>query len=541
MSEFTFDTPAQQVDFPDDATKQAKLRAAWNQNLTGFSDQAITGNPWTSTNASNQTYYVNPARNSIANTPATPIEWNAFPGRLAFYFPSMSEEDMFALADTGRQTDGATFPSIPPSGCSSQGTKIAYGPYGPRGWQDEYCEWSVTYDERRRITRIDLTCENPEYWNSLWRVDPSRVLDIYRQTLGKPQVQLSDLYVSDATGKPVIDPSTGTPLYNPLNKWNSGPLSTPVAGGAMHLTSTPNTLQTEIGLAAGATVQRTVGNSNQQKLICCGLYGQPGRNSDPHIGQSTNQLVAPGKQVTLTNPPGLYIQSPDFNAFATPDKTPASEFWSILRGRDTIVGLPGNFILHAKFEVPAGKGYTVSDIQIDQRPIRWAGEFMKTVQMHILASGAPKEPLAPVACVGSPSAALPQPLQLFHENVFQAYQHTPVLNPVDQPMNLLSNSVLIAPQVKRGSTHVMVLTADAVATSPLPGVRFDGAGIEATVRGHGTATYAVPGNSYPGPVTTLLMLVTVTANAPLGLQGLVLSNAGASPGPAFPAAINVVE
>jgi hypothetical protein len=321
MSEFLFRTPAQQVDFPEDAKKQAALVAQWNASLTGFSNQGITGNPWTSTNASDQTYYVNPAQTAIpADAPATAIEWNAFPGRLDFYFPNMSDEDKLSLADTGKRLNGSTFPEIPSNVCGGESQPIAYGPYGPRGWQDEYCEWCITYDASNKITRIDLTCENPEYWNSLWMIDPNRVLDIYRQTLDKPQIQLADLFLCDNTGKPVIDPSTGNPLYNPLNKWNSGTRSSSTSGGAMHLTSTPNTLQTEIGLAAAATVQRTIGNTDPQALICCAQYGQPGRNSDPHIGQSTNQVVAMGNQITLTNPPGLYIQQPDFNAFTTPDR-----------------------------------------------------------------------------------------------------------------------------------------------------------------------------------------------------------------------------
>lgn len=541
MSEFKFFTPAQQIDFPDDATKQAALEAQWNENLSGFSDQGINGNPWTATNASNQQHYANPARTPIPNSPATPIEWNAFPGRISFYFPAMSNDDKLSLADTGKQTDGTTFPVIPPSGCGDEGEKIAYGPYGPRGWQDEYCEWAVQRDpQTNAIIRIDLTCENPEYWSSLWMIDPNRVVEIYRETLGKPQIQLTDLYVFDASGKPVTDPSTGNPLYNPLNKWNAGPVSGADAGGAMHLTSTPNTLQTEIGLAAAATVQRTVGNSDPQELICCAEYGQPGRNSDPHIGQSANQLVSLGKQITLSNPPGLYIQEPDFGAFKTPDGTSAATFWSVLRGKTSIDGLPGNFILHAKFEVPADKGYTVSDITINGDPIAWGAQLMQTVQMHILASAQSMSAPAPVACVGTPEAMLAQPLQLFHAAVFAGYQGQTVMNPVDLPMNLSSNSTLIAPKVLQGGLYTMVLTAGAVDGSALPAVSFDGAGISAVVTASGTATYAVPGNSYPGVVSTLTLEVKVAPDAALGLHGVAVTNAGASTSPVFPAAIHVV-
>ena len=92
----------------------------------------------------------------------------------------------------------------------------------------------------------------------------------------------------------MIDPSTGRPAYNPLNKWNSGPKAvrgTNASGGAMHLTSTPNTLQTEMALAGGATILRPCGNGVPQTVICCAQYGQAYRNSDPHIGQQVNQVA----------------------------------------------------------------------------------------------------------------------------------------------------------------------------------------------------------------------------------------------------------
>jgi hypothetical protein len=40
-------------------------------------------------------------------------------------------------------------------------------------------------------------------------------------------------------------------------------------------------LLTEMGLAGGATVLRTIGNSTATALLCCSQNGQPRRNSDP--------------------------------------------------------------------------------------------------------------------------------------------------------------------------------------------------------------------------------------------------------------------
>lgn len=560
-----FITPAGQIDFPNDPAKQQQLNQQWTVNLTGFTAQGITGDPWNSTNSANNTWYFNPLTADTKGYAYVPIQWNAFPGRLTYYYGGgggtnsqnlkLSSDDLLSLGDTGKTTQGTPFGELPEITNPCSGAVTKYGPYGPRGWQDEYCEWSVERDTTNNIVRIDFTCENPEYWNTLWMTDPQKVLELYRSTLGKPQIQLEDLYlVNPLNGQPIIDPSTGRPGYDPLNKWNSGPISTAKQGGAMHLTSTPNTLQTEIGLASAATVPRQVGNSNPQTLICCAQYGQPARNSDPHIGQSVNQLVAPPDpsqsafKVTLANPPGLYIQTPDFSGFKTPDGTPASAFWTIVRGVSSMqdangVALPGNYILHATFQVPASKGYTVSDITINGKKIQWAGQVAQMFFMQITGMGVPQTTTAPVqGCVGTPTTVLAQPLQLFHANVFAALISTHPSNLMGMTMNLASNSTLIAPMVKPGQTNIpMVLTAATVSGTTLPTVDF-GPGITAQVVGKSQVKYAVPGNSYPDTVTVLTLQVNVAANAQPGLRGLTLTNSGQSPSNTpFPAALNVVS
>lgn len=559
-----FLTPANQIDFPQNPTLQAQLDALWTLNLTGFTQQGITGNPWNSTNSANNTWYFNPVTSDTSQAVYQPIQWNAFPGRLAFYYGGgggtnsqglvLSSQDLLSLGDTGQTTKGTPFSGLPQITNPCTGAVTNYGPFGPRGWQDEYCEWSVERDTNGNIVRIDFTCENPEYWNTLWAVSPEQVLALYQQTLGKPQIQLRDLYLLDPNGAPVVDPSTGRPAYNPLNRWNSGPVSTASQGGAMHLTSTPNTLQTEMGLASSATVPRTCGNGNAQTLICCAQYGQPARNSDPHIGQSVNQLVAPPNpaqspmKATLANPPGLYIQTPDFASYnyQSPDGTDPSTFWTIVRGTPTLKDdmgrtLPGNYILHATFQVPASKGYTVSDVTINGQKIQWAGQVAQTFFMQITGMGLKQPAPAPVQpCVGTPTPELAQPLQLFHASVFNAMAGTKVPNVMGVSMNLASNSTLIAPTVARGQSGVpMVITAASVSGGAPPTVSF-GDGITVQVKSVGSVTYAVPGNSYPGPVAALLLSVSVSATAAPGPRSVWVTNAGQAQSPVgFPAALNV--
>ena len=273
-SNFQFRTPASIQDFENDPFKQDAMNNLWSQNLDGFTQQGMQSNQWNTTNTPETTNYYNPINNNPKSITAH-VTWKAFPGRLSFNYPTATQAQLNQMADTGVMPD-----DISNDPCNtSAGSKVPYFPYGPRGWQDEYCEWAVTRNSEGKITRVDFTCENPEYWNSLWLIDPNKVLELYQSILSKPQITLDDLSLPG-----IKNPITQQPVYNPLNKWNSGPVSNESLGGAIHLTSTPNTLQTEIGLATAATVQRnnppgTTGNttwpsSEYNPLLCDAQYGQ---------------------------------------------------------------------------------------------------------------------------------------------------------------------------------------------------------------------------------------------------------------------------
>ena len=594
-----FSTPARQVDFPNDPSSQEAIDALWSTNVNGFTQQAIAGNPWNSTYASDQTSYYNPLDTDIPDgTGSALVSWGAFPNRLLQYlgagaYPTnpynQSPDQLLADADTGQDlqpipTNPCANPLWTTPPCSNDSCH-PYGPYGPRGWLDEYCEWSVTRNAAGKITRIDFACENPEYWYTLWRVSPSTAASIYESTLnyGVPPtsqitVTVEDLQLVDpSTGEPVVDPSTGQPAYNPLNKWNSGPVSTRTGsasdnGGAMHLTSTPNTLQTELGLAGGASVLRTQGNVSPAQLICCSQYGQNYRNSDPHIGQSVNQVVAGGTYpqgqnppggniVSLADPPGLYIQMPTFTSYALPadPNLPAgaqpSDCWQVIRGTTTLTDpltrqdFPGNFILHAAFQLPAawidaGVSFTVSDITISGSPIEWGGQIAQTFQIGLFARPIPATPPAVFPCVGSPAESTPQPLQVMYQNLWDAYYGTTIANTVGVSMNLASNTVIVPPMVEQGSTsQPLALLCAGVDEGQAPVLSFPSStpgDITATATAPSNVNYAVPGNSYPSENQLVTVVLDVAADADLGLRSLQLANQGATAGPPGPAFINVV-
>src|SRR4029078_11311446 len=129
----------------------------------------ITGDPWNVQNDNNRYFYFNPVATTIpSGATVVPIQWIAFPNRVLWYFAKggagspgnpfqLSSAAILELADTGRVASNPAFakgfPPVPSGigACCPQlnwNTPKAqwrtFGPPGPRGWQDEYCEWSVT-------------------------------------------------------------------------------------------------------------------------------------------------------------------------------------------------------------------------------------------------------------------------------------------------------------------------------------------------------------------------------------------------------------
>lgn len=553
------------------------------------------------------------------------VTWPAFPNRISFYYEDnpypffdstttgsgLSVTQQQQMADTGT-VDSKTMgnilqdcacnpypadPTRPPApvppltsgddttkySCGgSDVTAIPYAPYGPRGWLDEYCEMTKLLDDNGNIVKLHFTCENPEYWHTLWGVDQDRVVEIYRQTLQNDNVQLKDLILYGNDGEPVIDPWTGRVAYDPLNKWNlgmdlragnqtgdRGTLMTADAGGAMHLTSTPNTLQTELQLASGATVQRDLadGNVNGSELICCGQYGQVYRNSDPHIGQ----VVGLQFRVSLANPIGLYIQMPDFTAWTLPTdkKIPQDarpeELWHIVRGAKNLPDFPPsmNFLLHVRVEIPkrwkdagADPSLTVSDILINGSPIQYASQIMQTFNVALFPLGvkadsaASKLPCVAPADPADPAGAFPQ--QIMYANVWDAYYGTTYTIPWRRngdgsqvTMDLASNSVIIAPKAIAGAngkdnvihlalagTHftekdvelpsVAFILPESV-TKDTPAGEVD-PNISVKVTGLETVVYAVPGNSEPGEQSLLRLEVSIKPAAVSGSRDIRIVN-----------------
>ncbi len=502
--------------------EQTKLETQWSGNVNRWTEAAILGDPWGSLNDRDRDYYYNPLQTEIVSGAVSKaIDWPAFPNRILTQFPTATFLEQMGFAE-GVHEDG-TF-GAPPD-VSGQ----PYNPRGPRGWQDEYCEWISTRDQNGNITSIDFTCENPEYWFSLWRADQNRVLDLYRQ-LVSPNVQLADLYLVDTNNQPVIDRSTGLPAYNPTNKWNTEPSANGVTG-AVHLISPPNTLGAEIYLAAAATLLRQQGGqpvSDPDALIRCSQYGRAGRNSDPTIGAEVNNIIAGGGLIaSLQDPVGLYLQTPDFVGYSLPSdpnlpsNAEVSECWQILRGHARGPNDVVDFILHARFSIPdrwkqAGVSFTVSDIQINGSPIKYGAQLTQTFQVALrglaLPTTKPSEPRQP--CRANNPQRIPAPQVVQDMNLFLA--------------GTTSTAVTL---IEQGSS-VPDIALFAANTSAQTQIAFTGA--------PGVTVAVTDFQNFPGQGQLFTLTIDASSTAPIGDRSLLLTNADGTAGPAAPGQLSIV-
>lgn len=560
MTNFTsFSTPAlqgakdyNQLGLP--AADLAVFEADWSDYVTGWTEMGMIGDPWSNLNDAPRDNYYNPIASGMGALTAAVVEWTPFPNRLIQFLTqpgitnggqlsrALTADEVQALADTGQiamngttfvlnaPTSGQVLLKIPKDRCPSinwTGPYVDFSPSGPRGWQDEYCEWSILRNAAGGMQSVAFTCENPAYYLTMWRQNPDAVLGLYQAYID-PAVQMDDLIlryeVDQPTGKkgdPVIDPTTGNPAYDPTNKWNSGPIrQTGSFGGAMHLTSPPNTLSAEIYLAAAATIQRPSSvNSSPQSLICCAEYGQNYRNSDPNIGYAAN-VASRTSQLTLTDPVGLYLQQPQsFAGWQGPQGEDISSYWCIQRGTAGTGSGGSDQILHVVFEIPASAGFAIEDCTIYGMPISHVGVILDQMKVALAVTPNGVAPdMTALPCVEARTTGLqPWPVQFLPETLFYGE------SPSDLPALLIP-----------GTTHRFVLIvqgADANTTPQTSRIEFSNSGVTAVVDTFLKNASAVPGQTNGGGTQGFVMTVTVDQNAAPGPVKLRVLNPGEAQNP----------
>lgn len=336
-----FDPPGFVADLSDAQKDQ------WSQIVSNWLDRARAGRP--DHNDGPRAQFFNPLTNPpAADQQVAVIAWNAFPRQVKS--SSLSDKQRWRLADSDRNL------------------------------QDEYCEWSVIRDPvTRKITRVTFTCEGPEYWHVLGALNPDKVLELYRKFVS-PTIKHEDLFENGE--------------YNSLNRFNNS-----TTRGAMHLIQPANTLSAEIELGAAATIRR-VSNGTEltgaQELILCSRYGEPGRNSDPFIGEQVNALARQKADITINNPVGLYLHEFNPVGSTTPDNADPREFWKFVRGKD-------DHFIRAVFEVPAERGYVVGDIKMAGRNVEFGAQIADfiTIKLEGLATRIGQSTVSPQGCRGA--------------------------------------------------------------------------------------------------------------------------------------------
>lgn len=480
-SEFSFGIPGFEDDFIRGEEKQRRIfMSRWNEDMNRLTERLRQNEPWNFTNQPTLTHYYNPRTTEVPKSAAIiPINWLAYPNRIKYTFPGVGKSKHWEYADNG----------VPGS---------EYEPKGPRGWQDEYCEWSVTRNAQGKITKVSFTSETREYWYALWNVEPKAVLRLYQQLVGK-QVKLEDLYLRDKNNKPIIDPQTGKPAYDDVNKWNRN-----TSNGIAHLIGEFNSLQGAMFLGGQSTMVRQDEKGNvmtdSSQLLNCGLHGTPNRNSDPFIGARVNDLVRLGLQVSLENPVGIYMQEPNFQTYELPARAPRnakpSDYWKVIRGRSRKPGEIRDLILHAVYEVPPELGFTVSDISIAGFPINYGAQIAETLQVAVIGQGIPQTK-TPQVYPCSQTATLPYPELLREQKLLK----------VGERSNLNM-------RVERGSTvqDVVLKTRHTNRDTIIEFVGSPGVNVKKT-------DFREEQNHQ-----LFILTLTVAANAPLGNRSILLKN-----------------
>lgn len=331
----------------------AAARDAWHAEVNGYFTDAKAPLPFTFAGSRNQ--FFNPANGVKSDAIEKAVGWTAFPRPISI--AAGSDVERWAEADADRHE------------------------------QVEYCEWSVTRDAAGKITRIDFTCEDRRYFKTLFDHQPDTVLALYREHVS-PNVELTDL--QDPFGN-----------YLSTNRWNMN-----VSSGAMHMIGGPNTIGAAVSLVAGACVVRLnpdgTPKTAPRDLTGCGGFGDRERHSDPTIGSEVNELARAGHEVSLALPAQLAFESVSFAGWTTPDGSAAEDYWTYTRGVD------GQFV-RGVLSVPEDKGFTVGDIEIDNRKIQFGGQVADRIRIKVtgLAQNLGQARIEPErGCIGDP---IPEP------------------------------------------------------------------------------------------------------------------------------------
>lgn len=335
-----YSTPAHVDDFGRSAQSSDLLHKAWDARVRRMIGSEL-GHAF---------FGVLEDASGVANPDPALIPWDAFPRSLGIWFGGLDDENPEARADAAAEVlRPRTYYRL--SAGEMQPFEVRYRQ------QDEYCEWHSWRDGHGLVTRIALTCENPEYWTVLAEGDRALLVDLYKDILKTNEVRTDDLlwahdvFVRSPAGE--FEVAYRRDEYNPFNVWN-------IEKGLIHLAHPSNSLEAEVHLAAqGAWRYPNDAELDPRGLLCCGGHGRVERISDPRIAWEVNNAVRSGLSVALADPVGLYIQPFSFELLDRNDRDVSAECVRVARG-----DAAGRMVLRVEIEPPAGADYSLADLRL---------------------------------------------------------------------------------------------------------------------------------------------------------------------------------
>ncbi|MBA3364900.1 MAG: hypothetical protein H0U03_03820 [Actinobacteria bacterium] len=282
---------------------------------------------------------------------------------------------------------------------------------GGRALQDEYVEWrTVRSDDGRRITRVELTTELPDYWRVLAAYEPETLVETVAEFAAE-KVEPSAVYGDylDAAG---MTPEEREQAFartmlapSGRNPYNNGERA------ICCMVQKSNSLGALALLTAAATCVGVVRDARDGRLRCMTCseaipvldkLATRGRGSDPVLVERLGRLAYEGRLVSFDDPPGVYMQGVQHTRLRTPRGEAIPPDWFRFgRGLGPDEAYDGRpRYQRLTFSVPEKAGFDVSDV-VDvatEQPLRSGAEIADLVLLAVFfrvsapgtATGEPK-------------------------------------------------------------------------------------------------------------------------------------------------------
>lgn len=313
----------------------------WDELVVSLYQDAI--------NSSGTRHFV--TQNSSMTQPPATVDWDGIPIRVQTCLKSRSK--------AMRLSDWTT-------GVGDRGRGVCH---------EEYMEWRTVRDPAGKISRVEITTEVQEYWITLARHNPTKLLSLVARFAGEPSVPTQQVYGNINPNAPGVTPDDRERGFRSMMLPADGnPPRSPYNNGQKaicFLYQEVNTLGAAVFLAAfaGFPHAAAVGNTGQlrpltgaEAIASTSQSAVDCRNSDPTIVGAVIGQAFNGKELALDDPAGLYITNVEAARLLRPDdQTPVPEEWfNLQRGTPSADGKQR--FQRLVFEVPSDLPFVVGDL-----------------------------------------------------------------------------------------------------------------------------------------------------------------------------------